>query len=198
MFAALLGTPRNGRWLIAPFAGNARVTRRYRGNTLILETIFENETGAVCVLDFMTRRDGVSNVVRVVKGVRGKVPMRTELVVRFDYGSVVPWVSRQHDGRLQFIAGPDRLLLDTTVHTQLVPFMTHDVLGQVEGYGQSGPRVPAGEWSDAVLRSLLILKALSHRETGGIVAAGTTSMPEKLGGARNWDYRFCWLRDDTT
>ena len=229
-FAALLGNPRNGRWLIAPVAENAHVTRNYRGNTLILETLFENETGAACVVDFMTRRDGVSDVVRVVKGIRGKVPMRTELIVRFDYGSVVPWVSRQHDGRLQFIAGPDRLLLDTAVslrgedsrtvgefevavdeeiaftlswtpsfYAKPEPLAPAQALTQVESYWSkwTAEFKPTGEWSDAVLRSLLTLKALSHRETGGIVAAGTTSLPEKIGGARNWDYRFCWLRDAT-
>lgn len=229
-FAALLGDSRNGRWLIAPVEANPKVTRHYRGETLILETTFENEAGAVCVTDFMTRRDGVSDVVRMVKGIRGNVPMRTELVVRFDYGSVVPWVSRQHDGRLQFIAGPDRLLLDTAVslrgeerrtvgefevaageeivftlswtpsyHAKPAPLAAGEALTQVAGYWSkwTAKFKPAGEWSGAVLRSLLTLKALTHRDTGGIVAAGTTSLPEKLGGARNWDYRFCWLRDAT-
>lgn len=229
-FAALLGDPQNGRWLIAPVADSTRVTRRYRGNTLILETVFGNEAGSICLMDFMTRREGVSDLIRVVRGIRGKVPMRTELVVRFDYGSVVPWVSRQHDGRLQFIAGPDRLLLDTAVslrgedrrtlgefevaeneevtftlswtpsfHTRPAPVAVRKALTEVEDYWSkwSAKFKPAGEWSDAVLRSLLTLKALSHRETGGIIAAGTTSLPEKTGGARNWDYRFCWLRDAT-
>ena len=229
-FAALLGDPRNGRWLIAPVAEKTHATRRYRSNTLILETVFENGSGAVCVTDFMTRRDGVSDVVRMVKGLRGKVPMRTELIVRFDYGSVVPWVSRQHDGRLQFIAGPDRLLLDTPVslkgedrrtvgefdvaeddevtftlswtpsfHARPAPLASDKALVQVEDYWSkwTAEFKPVGEWSDAVLRSLLTLKALTHRETGGIIAAGTTSLPEKIGGARNWDYRFCWLRDAT-
>jgi|SRR5665213_748071 len=229
-FASLLGDSQNGRWVITPVEADARVTRHYRGDTLILETVFETATGAVCVIDFMARRDGVSDVVRMVKGIRGKVSMRTELVVRFDYGSVVPWVSREHDGRLQFIAGPDRLLLDATVplrgenrrtigefeiaageeaaftlswslsfHAKPVRFMANEALKTAEAYWSKWTVgfKPAGEWSSAVLRSLLTLKALSHRETGGIVAAGTTSLPGKLGGARNWDYRFCWLRDAT-
>jgi len=111
-FAGLLGDARHGRWLIAPTDADVQVTRCYRGNTLILETTFETPDGAICVIDFMARRDSVSDVLRLVKGMRGTVAMRTELVVRFDYGSIVPWVSRQDDGRLQFTAGPDRLLLD--------------------------------------------------------------------------------------
>ena len=113
------------RWLIAPIAAeDAGVTRHYRGDTLILETVFETETGATCVIDFMARRNGASDVVRLVRGIRGKVSMRTELVVRFDYGSVVPWVSRQEDGRLQLTAGPDRLLLDTSVAVRGENFRT--------------------------------------------------------------------------
>src|SRR5665213_1524795 len=178
----------------------------------------------------MPRRDGASDLVRLVRGVRGKVPMRTELVVRFEYGSVVPWVSRREDGRLQLTAGPDRLLLDTTVslrgedfrtvgefdvsagdevgftlswtpsfRSAPAPLRAADALAHVESFWStwSAGFKPIAEWSPAVLRSLLTLKALSHRETGGIVAAGTTSLPEKIGGQRNWDYRFCWLRDAT-
>ncbi|HEY5106778.1 MAG TPA: glycoside hydrolase family 15 protein [Caulobacteraceae bacterium] len=229
-FAALLGDPRHGRWLIAPTLANATVTRRYREGTLILETLFETEDGAVCIVDFLARRDGISDLVRLVRGIRGAVSMRTELVVRFDYGSVVPWVSRRDDGRLQLTAGPDRLLLDTTVpmrgaHSRTVgafevdagqefgfvlswtpsfrplpaPLKPAEALSHAESFwsGWSATlRSPKG-WNDAVLRSLLTLKALAHRETGGIVAAGTTSLPEKLGGTRNWDYRLCWLRDAT-
>jgi GH15 family glucan-1,4-alpha-glucosidase len=229
-FAGLLGDARHGRWLIAPTDADVQVTRCYRGNTLILETTFETPDGAICVIDFMARRDSVSDVLRLVKGMRGTVAMRTELVVRFDYGSIVPWVSRQDDGRLQFTAGPDRLLLDAPIALrgedmrtvgeftveagQEIGFtlswtpsfrpaperlVAADALAQVEAFWSdwTTPFKPAGEWSDAVLRSLLTLKALAHHETGGIVAAGTTSLPEQLGGPRNWDYRYCWLRDAT-
>src|SRR5664279_1238319 len=229
-FAALLGNLQHGRWLIAPTAGDPRITRRYRGDTLILETTFETETGAACVIDFMARRDGVSDLVRIVRGIRGTVAMHTELIVRFEYGSVVPWVSREEDGRLELTAGPDRLLLDTTVSLRganfrtvgefeirdkeevcftlsrtlsykptPAPFQATDSLALTSAFWSNWAKQfeMTGEWSAAVLRSLLTLKALSHWETGGIVAAGTTSLPEKIGGARNWDYRFCWLRDAT-
>jgi GH15 family glucan-1,4-alpha-glucosidase len=228
-FSALLGDARQGRWLIEPVEKAAR-TRKYRGDTLILETIFETERGAVSVIDFIARRDGVSDVIRLVRGLRGTVAVRTEIIVRFDYGSATPWVSRQNDGRLQFIAGADRLLLDTSIALEgedwrtagafeigegqeigftlswtpsFRPLPTRlsaaEALAQVEAFwkGWSAPFRPPAEWSDAVLRSLLTLKSLAHWETGGIVAAGTTSLPEKIGGARNWDYRFCWLRDAT-
>jgi GH15 family glucan-1,4-alpha-glucosidase len=229
-FAALLGEPRHGRWLIAPIGAGARAARHYRGNTLILESVFECAHGAVCVIDFMARRDGVSDLLRVVRGIRGTVAMRTELIVRFEYGSVIPWVTRQEDGRLEFTAGPDRLLLDTSVKLRGEDMRTvgefevkageeigfalswapsfraapeavrlADSLAQVETFWAdwAAPCKPMGEWSEAVLRSLLTLKALAHWETGGIIAAGTTSLPEKLHGPRNWDYRFCWLRDAT-
>jgi GH15 family glucan-1,4-alpha-glucosidase len=229
-FAALLGDAGNGRWLIAPDDGDARATRRYRGDTLILETVFDTAGGSVSVADFMSRRAGVADLVRVVRCTRGSVAMHTELVVRFDYGASVPWVSRQPDGRLQFVAGPDRLLLDTTVPLRGedlrtvgefamsagdeitftlswslsfrdAPESLHaaDALAQVETFWGKWVEAfnPAGEWSNTVLRSLLTLKALSHWETGGIVAAGTTSLPEQRQGSRNWDYRFCWLRDAT-
>jgi GH15 family glucan-1,4-alpha-glucosidase len=178
----------------------------------------------------MTRRDGVSDVVRIVRGLRGRVAMHTELVVRFEFGSIVPWVSRRDDGRHEILAGPDRLLLDTgiTLRGQDLktvgefevsanheigftltwspsyrlapdPLRRSDALANVEAFWKnwSARHKADGEWSRAVRRSLLTLKALSHRETGGIVAAGTTSLPEKIGGKRNWDYRFCWLRDAT-
>ena len=229
-FAALLGEPQHGRWLIAPAGKIAEVKRRYRDDTLILETIFETADGAVSVTDFMARRDGVADLFRIVRGVRGIVPMHFELIVRFDYGLVVPWVLRRDEGRVQFTAGPDRLLLDTSIALRGEDFKTvgefdvkpgqeigfalcwsesfrtppesmraEETLPQVESFWKawSAAFKPAGEWSDAVLRSLLTLKALAHWETGGIIAAGTTSLPERLSGPRNWDYRYCWLRDAT-
>jgi GH15 family glucan-1,4-alpha-glucosidase len=231
-FSALLGGPEHGRWLIAPAADDAQVSRRYVSDTLILETIFSTASGSVSLTDFMYRRDGSSELVRVVKGLGGEIAMRTELVVRFDYGAVVPWVS-QENGRLQFIAGPDRVLLDTSVETRGEDFRTVGeftlregeeasfVLNWSSSYRAALPPMSAEElaqarkqvhsfwtgwaaafksddgWGEAVLRSLLTLKALAHWETGGIVAAPTTSLPEQLGGPRNWDYRFCWLRDAT-
>ncbi len=229
-FAALLGEPKHGRWLIAPAADDVRVSRRYCGDTLVLETVFRTASGAVSLVDFMSRRDGASVLVRLVRGLQGEVAMRMELVARFDYGAAVPWVSRQEDGRLQFIAGPDRLLLDAAIATGGEDFRTlaeftvaagreasfvltwspsfrapperlgaADALRQVESFwsGWAAAFAPPGRYADAVLRSLLTLKALAHWETGGIVAAGTTSLPESKGGSRNWDYRYCWLRDAT-
>ena len=229
-FSALLGEPGHGRWLIAPITDDACVTRHYRGHTMILETIFETETGAACVIDFLTRREGVSDLVRIVRGLFGTVAMQTELIVRFEYGSVVPWVTRRDDGRRAITAGPDRLLFETSVPLRgenlktvgkfeisagsevaftlswspsyrpaPMPVRAADALARAEMFWSnwSAHFNPSGGWSQAVIRSLLTLKALSHRETGGIVAAGTTSLPEKIGGSRNWDYRFCWLRDAT-
>ncbi|MEO7128350.1 MAG: glycoside hydrolase family 15 protein, partial [Rhodoferax sp.] len=229
-FAALLGDPGHGRWLMSPAAPTTKVTRRYRGDTLILETLFETAEGAVSVIDFMSRRDGCSDLIRLVRGIRGRVAMRTELVVRFEYGSVVPWVARQNEGYLQFTAGPDRLSLHTAVKLRgqghrsvgefllgagdelsftlsyspsfLLPLAPPDAakaLDYVEARWSDWAQTftPMGEWSEAVRRSLLTLKSLAHWQTGGIVAAGTTSLPEKIGGSRNWDYRYCWLRDAT-
>ncbi len=233
-FCALLGGPEHGRWLIAPTHNDVQTTRRYLGDTLILETVFATADGSASLIDFMYwRDDGSSELVRMVRGIQGQVSMRTEVIVRFDYGSIVPWVSRQEDGRLLFIAGPDRLLLDTTVQTHGEDFRTigdftvregeeasfvlnwsasfraappplsgtelADALKQVTSFwtGWAAAFEPAERWGGAVLRSLLTLKALAHWETGGIVAAATTSLPEKLGGPRNWDYRYCWLRDAT-
>ncbi|TAM46505.1 MAG: glycoside hydrolase family 15 protein [Burkholderiaceae bacterium] len=229
-FSALLGDPSHGRWLISPIAPGAQVRRRYRGDTLILETLFETPDGAVCVIDFMSRREGCSDLVRLVRGIRGSVAMRTELVVRFDYGTIMPWVARREDGSLQLAAGPDRLLLHTSVKlrgkgTRTVgefvlgagdevsftlsyspsylaspaPPDAAKALDHVEARWSDWAQTftPMGEWSTAVRRSLLTLKALAHWQTGGIVAAGTTSLPEKIGGPRNWDYRYCWLRDAT-
>jgi len=229
-FAALLGEARHGRWAIAPSEPPSRVSRRYLDSTLILETTFETDRGAVLIIDFLSRRDGVSDLVRIVRGQRGTVSMRTELVVRFEYGSVVPWACRRDDGRRQFTAGPDRLILDTPIdlrgedwrtvgefdvaagqevaftltwtpsfHPLPAPLNAAETLEQNRAFWTewSAPFKRTEQWSDAILRSLLTLKALTHWETGGIVAAGTTSLPEKLGGPRNWDYRFCWLRDAT-
>jgi GH15 family glucan-1,4-alpha-glucosidase len=230
-FSALLGEPKHGRWLIAPAEKGFGVTRRYRGDTLILETVFKAEHGSACLIDFMTRRDGSSELVRLVRGLEGEVAMRMELIARFDYGAVTPWVTREDDGRLLFIAGPERLLLDTAASTRGEDFRTlsefsvgageevsfvlnwspsfrspppplqaaAETLKQVESSwtGWAAAYHPSDQADEAVLRSILTLKALSHWETGGIVAAGTTSLPEKLGGPRNWDYRYCWLRDAT-
>ena len=226
-FAALLGTPEHGRWLLAPAVPVRQVRRRYRDHTLVLETEFETEAGTVAVLDAMPLES--HEVVRVVEGRSGRVPMRLELVVRFDYGSLVPWVRRTADG-VAAIAGPNALLLRTPVALrgedfrtlaefdvtagQRVPFSlawypSHqppppplDVersLGETERWWQewAGRCTYDGPWRDAVVRSLVTLKAMTYAPTGGIVAAVTTSLPEQLGGVRNWDYRYCWLRDAT-
>ncbi len=229
-FAALLGTPEHGRWLLAP-AGEVTATRRwYRGNTAVLETEFTTAEGVVAVIDFMPIRSGLPDLVRVVAGRRGRVPMRMELVIRFDYGSVVPWV-RSVPGGISAVGGPDNLRLRTPVHLrgerfrtvaefaveegQEVPFdltwfpshdgaHAHDLdpataLRQTEAWWTAWTArcQVQGPWRDAVLRSLITLKALTYRPTGAIVAAPTTSLPEHFGGVRNWDYRYCWLRDAT-
>jgi GH15 family glucan-1,4-alpha-glucosidase len=229
-FASLLGEPRHGRWLLAPRDANARVSRRYRGNTLILETRFETADGVATVVDVKPLRDKTAEIVRLVKGERGRVAMGMELVIRFGYGAIVPWVSRLEDGTLRAIAGPDMLVLRTSVphhgenmktvaeftvtEGQTVPFvLTHcsshlsppcpmDAQAALEAtetyWAEWAERCPAsGPWTEAVVRSLITLKALTYVPTGGIVAAPTTSLPEQLGGIRNWDYRFCWLRDAT-
>ena len=232
-FAALLGKPQHGRWLLAP-AGNVRQTRRrYREGTLILETDFETaDGGLVTVTDFMPPRTGVPDLVRIVEGKRGQVPMRTELVIRFDYGWVVPWVRKLGPGGqgIRATAGPDTLYFRTAVplrgenlHTvgeftvsagQRVPFELtwtrtqepepeprdpEQELAETEAWWRRwcGRCAYQGEWPDAVRRSLITLKALTYAPTGGIVAAATTSLPEHIGGVRNWDYRYCWLRDAT-
>lgn len=228
-FAALLGTPRNGRWLIAPAAEAANTSRRYWDNTLILETRFETSDGTVAIIDFMPPRGNASDVVRLVRGIKGRVKMRMELVIRFGFGSDIPWV-RKHEHGLLAICGQDMTVLRTPVETRGEDLTTvadfevgeDDTVPFVLTYGPSHLTVPKAidpaqalqdtedfwaEWSgrctykgpdrELVLRSLITLKALTYGPTGGIVAAPTTSLPEKLGGARNWDYRFCWLRDAT-
>ena len=229
-FAALLGEAKHGRWLLAPCDTDARISRRYRGDTLILETEFDTAGGAVRITDFMPPGGENADVVRIVTGLRGRVAMRTELVIRFDYGSIVPWVSRLDDGRLRAIAGPDMLVLthDAEVHGESLttvaefeisagdrvcfvltwskshlpppaPIDALRALNETEEFWKkwSGRCTYRGDWWDPVMRSLLTLKALTYSPTGGIVAAATTSLPEQLGGSRNWDYRFCWIRDAT-
>ncbi len=229
VFAALLGTQENGHWTIQP-AGEFRPTRRrYRGNTLVLETELETDDGVVRLIDFMPPREIEPEVVRIVEGVRGRVEMEMELVVRFDYGAIVPWV-RTVEGTLLAVAGPDGLLLSTPVQHEgrdlrtvasfavaegeRVPFAlewfpSHKpppkpleperALAETIAFWEdwAGRCTYQGRWRDAVLRSLLTLKALTYAPTGGIVAAPTTSLPEWIGGVRNWDYRYCWLRDAT-
>jgi GH15 family glucan-1,4-alpha-glucosidase len=228
-FAALLGDERNGRWLITPAGEITSVHRGYQGDSLILETEFRTADGVVRLVDCMPPRERAPDVARVVEGVRGTVPMRMELVVRFDYGSIVPWV-RRLDGALHFVGGPDSLWLRTPVRVRGENLRTVAEFNVVEGdrvpfvltWHASHQRAPRpidpvrsiddtgawwsewashisyrGGWRDAVIRSLLTLKALTFQPTGGIVAAPTTSLPEAIGGVRNWDYRYCWLRDAT-
>jgi GH15 family glucan-1,4-alpha-glucosidase len=228
-FAALLGTRDHGRWLVAP-RDDAKVTRRYRPGTLILETTFETRDGAATLIDFMPFRDDHSEIVRLVVGTRGTVAMQTELILRFGYGAVVPWVTKIEDGALRAIAGPDMAVLRTPVHLKGKDMTTvgsftvsrGETVPLILTYARSHKPLPnaldptaalrdtekfwtewsakcrpAGEWTEAVRRSVMTLKALTYAPTGGIVAAPTTSLPEELGGERNWDYRYCWLRDAT-
>jgi len=234
-FAALLGTEDHGRWRIAPavaFAGqeSIRVSRQYFDHTLILETVFTTSTGEVAILDFMPPRDGASSrVVRIVEGRRGRVAMRSEIAVRFNYGETTPWVTGFEDGcGIRAIAGPDKVLLrapfrmrgegmktvadfDVDDGERLAFVLSHhashlpddppcdfeDAYARTVSYWEDWASKPldAGPYTDIVKRSLMVLKALTYAPTGGMVAAATTSLPEWLGSVRNWDYRFCWLRD---
>ena len=228
-FAALLGTPEHGRWQIAATGQSIRAVRRYRPGTLVLETEYETEAGAVTVIDCMPLRTETPTIVRIVEGKRGRVPMSFDLVMRLDYGSLVPWVRRTRDG-IRAVGGAGALRLRTPValrgenfHTvaeflvaagERVPF----TLSWSPSCGVEPPEVEPesaieeteqwwrhwsarctydGEWREAVVRSLVTLKALTYARTGGLVASATTSLPEKIGGVRNWDYRYCWLRDAT-
>ncbi|MGD2075884.1 MAG: glycoside hydrolase family 15 protein [Gammaproteobacteria bacterium] len=228
-FAALLGDPSHGRWLLAPRGRVSAVRRRYRQGTLVLETEFETEGGAVRIIDCMPHWNDRCELVRLVQGVRGSVSMRSELVIRFDYGTVTPWV-RSTDSGVLATAGPDSLQFRSLVplrgedfttiaefrveHGHTLPFvLTHFPSHQAPPLpidphaaceetaswwrGWSGASSYDGLYAEAVERSLVTLKALTYAPTGGIVAAPTTSLPECLGGQRNWDYRYCWLRDAT-
>ncbi|NUW41687.1 glycoside hydrolase family 15 protein [Nonomuraea rhodomycinica] len=228
-FAALLGGDRNGHWWIGPPGRQPATRRRYRPDTLILESEWDTPTGTVRVIDFMPPRDVNPDVVRIVEGVSGTVEVATQLRVRFDYGRIVPWV-RRTDGHLQAVGGPDAAWLHSPV-----PLKGGDYAHRATFHVKAGQRLPfvftwhpshepmppqihaehqldeteslwkewvatcthGGPWRDAVVRSLITLKALTYAPTGGIVAAPTTSLPEDIGGVRNWDYRYCWLRDAT-
>ncbi|MCL8489170.1 MULTISPECIES: glycoside hydrolase family 15 protein [Bradyrhizobium] len=230
-FAALLGDRGHGRWLIEPRDAVRAVSRRYRGDSLILETRFETPAGIVELIDFMPPRGSASDVVRLVRGVSGRVAMRMDLIIRFGFGVEIPWVRRTEDRSALFaVCGPDMAVLHTPVETRGESMTTvaefevtaGDTIPFVLTYGPSHLPPPKAidpeqaladteafwtDWSsrcsyrgdhrDLVMRSLITLKALTYAPTGGIVAAPTTSLPEKLGGRRNWDYRFCWLRDAT-
>lgn len=228
-FAALLGGRQAGSWQLAPAEGGSAARRRYRDDSLILETEWDTEDGCVRLIDFMPLRDEAADVVRIVEGVSGTVPMTMTMSLRFDYGHVVPWVRRRDDG-LSAIAGPDAVWLRTPVRMQgqglttvadftvaegqRIPFvLTHrfshlpspQPVDAERALAETGRWWSAwmaqcrytGRWQPEVRRALLLLKALTFAPTGGILAAATTSLPEQLGGSRNWDYRYCWLRDAT-
>lgn len=227
-FAALLGDPENGRWLIAPSCPIKRTRQTYREDTLILETEFETAGGSVTLIDFMPPREKHSDLVRIVRGNRGRVPMHMEFTLRFNYGKTIPWVTRLRSGTLRAVAGPNMTILRTPAEVRgqdmktVSEFMVNagQAIPFVLTYSASNQGVPRaieperalkqtekswrdwmkvckyhGPWNEAVRRSLITLKALTYWRTGGIVAAPTMSLPEFIGGKRNWDYRFSWLRD---
>jgi GH15 family glucan-1,4-alpha-glucosidase len=229
-FAALLGDDENGRWVVEPNVAVKSVRRRYRGDSLILETEWQTANGVARVFDFMPPRGMAPDVVRIVEGVEGEVEMRMELLIRFDYGSIVPWVRRSEGDARVAVAGPDALCLRTPVELRgedlrtlgeftvragdrvpftLTWFASHgewpdeidpeQALRDTESYwAEWADRCDfEGGWHDDVHGSLIVLKGLTYAPTGGIVAAATTSLPEHVGGVRNWDYRYCWLRDAT-
>jgi len=230
-FAALLGTADNGRWLITPADPITQTTRAYLDQTLVLETRFSTATGEVSIIDFMTPRDDCANLIRLVVGRSGQVPMRMELALRFDYGATMPWVEKlPDDSGISAIAGPDRVILRTPAAIrgedfrtvadfsvqagETIPFvLTHsashlpltppfDVAAAKDltmsfWHGWSSQSTYHGPWQETVMRSLITLKALTYAPTGGMIAAPTTSLPEKINGVRNWDYRYCWVRDAT-
>jgi GH15 family glucan-1,4-alpha-glucosidase len=228
-FASLLGDPRHGRWLLAPEQGVTHATRRYRHDTLVLESVYETHGGRVRAIDFMPPRGAAPDIVRIVEGLDGEVPMRSELVIRFDFGEIVPWVRRVDHARVA-VAGPDALSLRTPVEIhgrelttisefvlsegERIPFVltwfpSHLDLPEAIDPEQALTEAEAfwhewasrcthhGVYHEEIHQSLLVLKALTYAPTGGIVAAPTTSLPEQIGGVRNWDYRYCWLRDTT-
>ncbi|GLX96907.1 glycoside hydrolase family 15 protein [Herbidospora sp. NBRC 101105] len=226
-FAALLGNQRHGSWRIWASGMEMASSRRYWGDTLVLESTWDTPGGTARVIDFMPIRHEHPRLVRVVEGVAGSVEMNCEIRIRFDYGRIVPWV-RRRDGSLQAVAGPDSAWIHSPVHLHGSDYRhkgtfrveAGDKLSFVFSWHPSHAPAPpmidpldeldytreiwedwvskgthAGEWRDAVVRSMITLKGLTYAPTGGIVAAATTSLPEDLGGVRNWDYRFCWLRD---
>ncbi len=232
-FAALLGDEWDGRWSLAPDCEVTYAARRYREGTLVHELEFHCESGVVRVIDFMPPRGEEPDVVRIVEGIEGSVPIRMELVIRFGYGAVVPWVRRLDDDLRVAIAGPDALTLRTTTPARgenlrtvseftvgagerasfvLTWFPSHHVPDNLPDPIDPDQALEEtcsfwrewlenctyeGRWQEPVRRSLITLKALTYQPTGGIVAAPTTSLPERIGGTRNWDYRYCWLRDAT-
>ncbi len=229
-FAALLGKPEHGRWQIAPKDSAAKITRRYRPNTLVLETRFETAKGVATLIDFMPPRSGNSHLLRLLVGERGRIDFHSELILRFGYGAVVPWVTRIDEHTLRAVAGPDMTVLRSSVHLHGENFKTvgdftvavdekvsfslsyelsHNHIPEpvdVEAHlrttetywtGWTAKNKIVSPWDEAVVRSLITLKALTFAPTGGMVAAPTSSLPECIGGPRNWDYRYCWLRDAT-